>query len=874
MQSGAGLHADTLVGAGHRIPILYGRCLISPDLAKAKALTSAGVTRGSYDAVISEGPIDAIESWYGATTSDFQSIVTTLGSLSPTAGTPSWSIGLAMASIVTKATKPWYPRCIARGRTPYDPRLGAWGAGSYPDAAKCAYTTNPALAYLDLRVFPQFGCDWPKVPPSLVDWTSVTAAANHFDELVDGAKRYELNLYLQAAETADQWLKTIELHVGLRWREEGGLYRLDYSAPTTAVAAAITDDHIVKGSVPRWSYGSGAGLADRPNRFRAEWIDPASSWAIRTVEVRHPEVDAGAAIRDGQVYKLHGFQSEAMAQRALWRIAHEVWSEQEFECELTTERLDLVEGSRVPVTLSSLGLSAVEHIVTRTSYDADRVRITARRYDATTWTPDASDSGALPGGGFFDTPPALANATYQPRVDVTVEGSTTHTLWRPGVIYDFPTFTWSKQVRLRCAILGQNTPGTIAYVSVSAGGVNYGVDDIVEIHGEGTSATAKVATVSATGAILTVTVLSVGSGYWPQTTFATVEVAAPGSGCGLTVSITPTGDPTTLTWDSEEMVRNEFLLPVGGNEAQANADRAWAVIESLIAAFDNTTSGDFFDGGAIIGGWHAMRLMIRLESLAGLLGAASTFDQAAVAYSSSSSNLNEPVYHVGDLTVNTIPKVNATGDGRLVDSKLVDTGTDLLYSGTSLLGGGALTVEEADGAPSVANVVTIKFAAGTTVADDGAGVVTVTPPSGGGGASPVLATDSFVATASQTAFVLASAPLASGVVYVTRDGVTARAADWTLVTATITFGTGLDAGVEVQVGYWTTAPTGLTPFGEGFVATAGQTDFTLTHAPYSVLLVAVAVIQKPTAWSIVSSTTLSFVTGLAADDDVWISYLY
>lgn len=187
-------------------------------------------------------------------------------------------------------------------------------------------------------------------------------------------------------------------------------------------------------------------------------------------------------------------------------------------------------------------------------------------------------------------------------------------------------------------------------------------------------------------------------------------------------------------------------------------------------------------------------------------------------------------------------------------------------------GGAALTVEENDGSPSVASVTTIRFD-GATVEEVSAGIAKVTVSAGG--ATPVLASDEFTATASQTDFVLANTPLADGVIYVTRDGIPAKASDWSLSTATIVFGTGLDAGVEVQVRYWRTAPSGSTPYGEGFTATEGQTDFTLTHTATAVLVVAVGVVLSTTAWSLTGGgTTITLTSGLVAGDDVWVAYLY
>lgn len=189
-------------------------------------------------------------------------------------------------------------------------------------------------------------------------------------------------------------------------------------------------------------------------------------------------------------------------------------------------------------------------------------------------------------------------------------------------------------------------------------------------------------------------------------------------------------------------------------------------------------------------------------------------------------------------------------------------------------GGSALTVKEEDGSPSVANVTELRFS-GATVEEVSAGIARVTVAAGGG-TSPVLGTDSFTATAAQTDFTLSNAPLADGIVYVSRDGVVARGADWSVTGSTVTFGAGLDAGTEVQVTYWRTAPSGATPGGEGATATEGQTVFPLAQTISSALVVALnGVVQHSTSWAITGGgTALTLTAGAEAGADVWISYLY
>ena len=144
-----------------------------------------------------------------------------------------------------------------------------------------------------------------------------------------------------------------------------------------------------------------------------------------------------------------------------------------------------------------------------------------------------------------------------------------------------------------------------------------------------------------------------------------------------------------------------------------------------------------------------------------------------------------------------------------------------------------------------------------------------------GGSSAVTYTENFTATASQTNFALARAPLANGIILVARGGIVAQSSDWSISGSTLIFGTGLDDGTVVHITYFGTAPAGTTPIGQPFTASEGQTTFTLAHSVVSPLVVAVnGVVQAQTAWSITNGTSLVFTSGLVLNDTVWISYIY
>lgn len=1068
---------------GARVPIAYGRVRVVPPAVLAQQGIYSNVRFGKFGVVWSEGPIHSIEAWHlfkllgpgGRSISPvepaggggyvsiaidpdvyFQYHGTRLGTLSQTA-LPSGGLGpmpgVAHSYVETAFYKPTYPAGILKGRLLYDRRLGAWASGDYPPDAYCAWSANPALQAADLLTNPQYGL---AVPTSLVDWDSVAAAADYCDELVDGVPRWECHIYIRERRKFWEWMKTILLHFGGSWGETNGRRSLAWAHAEPTADVTITDDDLAKGIQPRVSDGSGAGLADLPNRVTVEWTDP-TSWTTRTVSAHTAAVDAGAAVREGEPYKLHGLQSEKAAQRAARRILGLTASARRLEATLLPRQVGLGRGTALAATLDSLSLSDSRWILTdRTEQPNGDISVVGQEHETAIFD-DTATGDTPPDDGWLGTPPALAAAVYKPKVEVAYSMTEEIVTGYPGVLYDLPTFFFSKAVRMRCAIGGVNVPGPVATLTVHNAGSGYAVDDPITITGEGSSATAKVSAVDGGGAITGCLVMTGGSGYWPQTTLAVA--GGSGTGAELRVSIgAPDTDLTTLVWDDEELARNEYVLPWAGNEPQTDATKAWAVISSLVASTETTVPVGLFDGGSVLLLVYALRLMIRLESQAGVLGPASTFDVAADAAASTTANPVEPVTYdsssvtptanrlvkftgaagatdnskfsddgttpkydgvallregdvagagapvgaivsypsltppdgwllcdgstIGDASSGATARANAdtedlftllwgswanteltiqdssgtpttrgasaaadfaahkrlpvpdhrqrfilgkagSGTGSTlgatggaidhvhsVDPPTVDVTDDgvgdaaismglgvhpiveqvafdsaaanppfiveafiVCYAGTSGGGGASLTVKEADGSPSVASVTELQVDGGT-VTDLGGGVAKITV-TGGGGTTPVLATDSFVATASQTDFVLSNSPLANGVTYVTRDGVVAKASDWSLSTDTVVFGTGLDAGVEVQVGYWRTAPSGSTPYGEGFVATAGQTDFPLTHTATAVLIVAVGIVQATTAWSLTGGgTTLTFTSGLVAGDDVWIAYLY
>ena len=449
---------------GGSIPIAYGRVRVVPPVVRIRqgigSIRTSMYHTANFGVVLSEGPIDAIESWHtydgktvGATVDpaqEFAQFDSRLGALSQTAiGFAEMGplFGVAHAATRGRAGRATYPCMTIRGRVTYDPRLGAWGSGEYPEPSSCAWNANPILEVADLLTNPHYG---PRIPPGSINWSSFAAAADACDAIVDGEKAWECHLYLREKRSVREWIDTILLHCGGVLGESNGVWSIRCEGVRTTPDATLTDDDMVPGTTQRVSDSTGAGMADVPNRVTVEWTDPVT-WAIRTVSATSTDVDAGAAVREGDPYKLHGLQSEKAAQRAANRILVLARSNRTLECTLWPRHVGLGVGAFLAITSGRLGLSDSRWVVTDVAEAKDgALAITAKEYDASAFTgPGTGDT--LPGDGFFDTPPALTSVARS-GVDsevtaVTPTSKTTVTYL--GFSWQLPVFSWPGNVVIR-----------------------------------------------------------------------------------------------------------------------------------------------------------------------------------------------------------------------------------------------------------------------------------------------------------------------------------------------------------------------------------------------------------------------------------------
>ena len=95
------------------------------------------------------------------------------------------------------------------------------------------------------------------------------------------------------------------------------------------------------------------------------------------------------------------------------------------------------------------------------------------------------------------------------------------------------------------------TGAVLTIASVTAGGTLYRVGDVLTITTGGTGATAAVATIDTGGIVLTVTLLTAGSGYTTGAGKATTVAPTGGSGCTLNIGSVDTGQ-NALTFASRD----------------------------------------------------------------------------------------------------------------------------------------------------------------------------------------------------------------------------------------------------------------------------------------------------------------------------------
>ena len=167
------------------------------------------------------------------------------------------------------------------------PLLWQGAIGSSADPLR--YTANSALlaAWYGTRPRSRLGCGRPW---SLVNWASVSAAANICDELMyvkklDGTgyewiKRYECHTVLSAEDSPADNLRTILSTMAGEFPFTAGAYQL-YAGAYRAPTLVITDADVAVGQPIRIA-PSVSGLEAIPNKVTAEFVDAAQNYVETT----------------------------------------------------------------------------------------------------------------------------------------------------------------------------------------------------------------------------------------------------------------------------------------------------------------------------------------------------------------------------------------------------------------------------------------------------------------------------------------------------------------------------------------------------------------------------------------------------------------
>jgi len=254
------------------------------------------------------------------------------------------------------------------------------------------FSLNPALEMLDLKLNEDFG---DSVHISEIDLASITTAANRCEETVnytdengDAATRarHECSLQIREVAPAEDWQKTIGLHGHLRWQRKGGQYVLLAWKPGSVVRDMGEDDLCEPPTLRRTAF---AGLSDLPNRVSVEWTDRSvnGAWRVRAEYAQTDEVDAGAEIREGSAFQLHGIQNQHEAAQSVMVLLNTITGDLTISARVMPEHEDLAVGDIVSFTYGPMGMSAVTFFITgRDINPDDSITLTGREYHDETFT--------------------------------------------------------------------------------------------------------------------------------------------------------------------------------------------------------------------------------------------------------------------------------------------------------------------------------------------------------------------------------------------------------------------------------------------------------------------------------------------------------
>lgn len=289
-------------------------------------------------------------------------------------------------------------RFVVKGRLVTDTRSNATG-----------YSTNPAMC---LRNFLLSGTYGGYMWDTDFDEQSFKDAADICDQVVDGKKRYELNIAILSEASVEQWIETICTHFAAKFYLKDGKYRL-WVDGITADSGIVFDTSNSRD----WKLTE-TPVSERPSRVVVEYPRADNAWAADKATAELPGASSSGQTREA-VYKMEGITDAQRAQR-LAEYLLKVQATAPLRATFTASPLAarLARGSRFKLSFPN-GCQGQDFIVTDMQpLESGEFAIEAREYDPAVYTP-----------GVVVTAPSPPNQPPDPGgtvPDVTVVGWGTH----------------------------------------------------------------------------------------------------------------------------------------------------------------------------------------------------------------------------------------------------------------------------------------------------------------------------------------------------------------------------------------------------------------------------------------------------------------
>ena len=268
---------DNVVGTVEYIPVVYGQTKVGG----LKAFTEVKDSDLYQVIVFCEGEVDSIVSYEidGVPSTDvkFNDLVESWNRLGTdeqeyipefAADAPGWSSshrgrGLCYLALKFSKDSDVFPRipvitAVIKGKKVLDPRSGL-----------VEWSDNPALCILDYLKNKRYGKG---LHESKIDLDSFIAAANYYDQLVDGLKRFTLNGYVKTDQTILDNLDEMLTSCNSILTFYNGKHRLKPMRAEGSVYTFTKDNIIGPLNIER------LGKRDKKNRADVNWMNPNNNW--------------------------------------------------------------------------------------------------------------------------------------------------------------------------------------------------------------------------------------------------------------------------------------------------------------------------------------------------------------------------------------------------------------------------------------------------------------------------------------------------------------------------------------------------------------------------------------------------------------------